>query len=181
MRIARPWRGWRRRECVRRGHVGRDRGCHQWDLIGLVIRFALPVNTPTYDLRSRDHSIDTYSLTPPPSPRRHLQRHLRCRRCITTVSNPPFPAPSNRVSSTSRAMSRSLQDQFIYDDDEEETCPLCVEEFDLTDQGFRPCPCGYQVCSEPFSARKHLLVFRLLLILASFRSASSAITMSKLT
>ncbi|KAF7191272.1 putative general negative regulator of transcription C16C9.04c [Pseudocercospora fuligena] len=42
-------------------------------------------------------------------------------------------------------MSRSLQDQFI-DDDEEETCPLCVEEFDLTDKGFRPCPCGYQIC-----------------------------------
>ncbi|WPH02603.1 Hypothetical protein R9X50_00546800 [Acrodontium crateriforme] len=42
-------------------------------------------------------------------------------------------------------MSRTLQDQFI-DDDEEETCPLCVEEFDLTDKGFRPCPCGYQIC-----------------------------------
>ncbi|KAI7282829.1 hypothetical protein KC345_g3338 [Hortaea werneckii] len=42
-------------------------------------------------------------------------------------------------------MARSLQDQFI-DDDEEETCPLCVEELDLTDKGFRPCPCGYQVC-----------------------------------
>ncbi|SMR51098.1 unnamed protein product [Zymoseptoria tritici ST99CH_1A5] len=42
-------------------------------------------------------------------------------------------------------MSRTQQDQFI-DDDEEETCPLCVEEFDLADQGFRPCPCGYQIC-----------------------------------
>ena len=41
-------------------------------------------------------------------------------------------------------MSRAQQDQFI-DDDEEETCPLCVEEFDITDKGFRPCPCGYQV------------------------------------
>lgn len=45
-------------------------------------------------------------------------------------------------------MSRSLQDQFI-DDDEDETCPLCVEEFDLTDKGFRPCPCGYQVRGQP--------------------------------
>ncbi|PNS14963.1 hypothetical protein CAC42_2192 [Sphaceloma murrayae] len=42
-------------------------------------------------------------------------------------------------------MSRTQQDQFI-DDDEEETCPLCVEEFDLSDRGFRPCPCGYQIC-----------------------------------
>ncbi|KAF2719207.1 hypothetical protein K431DRAFT_305367 [Polychaeton citri CBS 116435] len=41
-------------------------------------------------------------------------------------------------------MSRA-QDQFI-DDDEEETCPLCVEELDLTDRGFKPCPCGYQIC-----------------------------------
>lgn len=45
-------------------------------------------------------------------------------------------------------MSRAVHDQFI-DDDEEETCPLCVEEFDLTDQGFRPCPCGYQVRFDP--------------------------------
>jgi CCR4-NOT transcription complex subunit 4 len=46
-------------------------------------------------------------------------------------------------------MSKSQQqDQFI-DDDEEEVCPLCVEELDLTDKGFRPCPCGYQVsCPE---------------------------------
>lgn len=50
-------------------------------------------------------------------------------------------------------MSRSIQDQFI-DDDEEETCPLCVEEFDLTDQGFRPCPCGYQVRFPPARAQR---------------------------
>ena len=41
-------------------------------------------------------------------------------------------------------MSRSVQDQFI-EEDEEEACPLCIDEFDLEDQGFRPCPCGYQV------------------------------------
>ena len=23
--------------------------------------------------------------------------------------------------------------------------PLCVEEFDLSDKNFKPCPCGYQV------------------------------------
>ncbi|KAK5163881.1 transcriptional repressor general negative regulator of transcription subunit 4 [Saxophila tyrrhenica] len=42
-------------------------------------------------------------------------------------------------------MSKAQQDQFI-DDDEEESCPLCVEDFDLDDKSFRPCPCGYQVC-----------------------------------
>jgi hypothetical protein len=42
-------------------------------------------------------------------------------------------------------MAPPLQDQFIDDDEEEEVCPLCVEELDLTDKNFRPCPCGYQV------------------------------------
>ena len=35
------------------------------------------------------------------------------------------------------------------DDDEEDetTCPLCVEEMDLNDRNFMPCPCGYRVFS----------------------------------
>ncbi|KAK4696968.1 CCR4-NOT transcription complex subunit 4, partial [Lecanoromycetidae sp. Uapishka_2] len=40
--------------------------------------------------------------------------------------------------------SRVQQDAFIDDDDD--SCPLCVEELDLSDKNFRPCPCGYQVC-----------------------------------
>lgn len=47
------------------------------------------------------------------------------------------------------AMSRSYSDQVI-DDDEAETCPLCIEEFDISDYNFFPCPCGYQVCN-PFA------------------------------
>jgi hypothetical protein len=47
-------------------------------------------------------------------------------------------------------MSRQ-QDQFV-DDEEEECCPLCVEEFDLSDRNFRPCPCGYQVRYMPAPA-----------------------------
>jgi hypothetical protein len=46
-------------------------------------------------------------------------------------------------------MAPPIQDQFIDDDDEEEVCPLCVEELDLTDKNFRPCPCGYQVTIPP--------------------------------
>lgn len=45
-------------------------------------------------------------------------------------------------------MSRLQYDQFV-DDDEDECCPLCVEEFDLSDRNFRPCPCGYQVRRRP--------------------------------
>lgn len=29
---------------------------------------------------------------------------------------------------------------------DETTCPLCVEEMDLSDKNFLPCPCGYRVC-----------------------------------
>lgn len=36
-------------------------------------------------------------------------------------------------------------DSFI-SDNEEELCPLCVEEMDISDKNFKPCPCGYQVC-----------------------------------
>ncbi|GFF22745.1 general negative regulator of transcription subunit 4 [Aspergillus udagawae] len=31
-------------------------------------------------------------------------------------------------------------------DDDDEFCPLCIEEFDLSDKNFKPCPCGYQIC-----------------------------------
>ncbi|KAL8910032.1 MAG: hypothetical protein Q9171_004658 [Xanthocarpia ochracea] len=39
---------------------------------------------------------------------------------------------------------RIQQDAFM--DDSDDSCPLCVEEFDLSDKNFKPCPCGYQVC-----------------------------------
>ncbi|KAI9742993.1 MAG: transcriptional repressor general negative regulator of transcription subunit 4 [Claussenomyces sp. TS43310] len=45
------------------------------------------------------------------------------------------------------------QDSFIDEDDL--TCPLCVEEFDLSDRNFRPCPCGYQVCQFCFNNIKN--------------------------
>ncbi|KAL8285498.1 hypothetical protein RB600_009765 [Gaeumannomyces tritici] len=41
------------------------------------------------------------------------------------------------------------QDSFI--DEEEDTCPLCIEQFDLSDRNFRPCPCGYQICQFCFN------------------------------
>ena len=31
------------------------------------------------------------------------------------------------------------------DDEDDTTCPLCVEEMDLSDKNFLPCPCGYRV------------------------------------
>ncbi|KAG0279043.1 transcriptional repressor general negative regulator of transcription subunit 4 [Linnemannia exigua] len=31
-------------------------------------------------------------------------------------------------------------------DEEDYDCPLCMEELDISDRNFRPCPCGYQIC-----------------------------------
>ncbi|KAA8565542.1 hypothetical protein MFRU_006g01270 [Monilinia fructicola] len=45
------------------------------------------------------------------------------------------------------------QDSFIDEDDD--TCPLCVEEFDLSDKNFQPCPCGYQICQFCFNNIKN--------------------------
>ncbi|KAI1265400.1 hypothetical protein F5Y18DRAFT_51433 [Xylariaceae sp. FL1019] len=47
------------------------------------------------------------------------------------------------------------QDSFI--DEEDDTCPLCIEEFDLSDRNFRPCPCGYQVCQFCYNNLKNNL------------------------
>ncbi|KAK0617435.1 hypothetical protein B0T14DRAFT_556652 [Immersiella caudata] len=47
----------------------------------------------------------------------------------------------------------SPQDSFI--DDEDEVCPLCIEELDLSDRNFRPCPCGYQICQFCFNNIKN--------------------------
>ncbi|POR33104.1 Uncharacterized protein TPAR_06697, partial [Tolypocladium paradoxum] len=43
-----------------------------------------------------------------------------------------------------RADIMASQDSFL--EEEEDCCPLCIEEFDVYDRSFRPCPCGYQVC-----------------------------------
>jgi len=37
-------------------------------------------------------------------------------------------------------------DRVLDGEDGDYTCPLCVEEFDIQDRNFKPCPCGYQVC-----------------------------------
>ncbi|KAI0405089.1 hypothetical protein F4802DRAFT_564261 [Xylaria palmicola] len=47
--------------------------------------------------------------------------------------------------------------QDTYIDEEDDTCPLCIEEFDLSDRNFRPCPCGYQICQFCFNNLKNNL------------------------
>lgn len=40
----------------------------------------------------------------------------------------------------------SLNASNLFTGEEDWDCPLCMEEMDLSDKNFRPCPCGYQVC-----------------------------------
>jgi CCR4-NOT transcription complex subunit 4 len=44
------------------------------------------------------------------------------------------------------ALPSSDPEESFLSDEEEEFCPLCVEEMDISDRNFKPCPCGYQVC-----------------------------------
>ncbi|KAF9115080.1 transcriptional repressor proteinral negative regulator of transcription subunit 4 [Mortierella sp. AM989] len=34
----------------------------------------------------------------------------------------------------------------MYSEEDDFDCPLCMEELDISDRNFRPCPCGYQIC-----------------------------------
>ncbi|KAJ3125629.1 transcriptional repressor general negative regulator of transcription subunit 4 [Nowakowskiella sp. JEL0407] len=37
-------------------------------------------------------------------------------------------------------------DTISHSSNEDLECPLCMEEIDITDKYFKPCPCGYQIC-----------------------------------
>ena len=39
--------------------------------------------------------------------------------------------------------------EMIEETEEDWDCPLCMEEMDMSDRNFKPCPCGYQVPSFP--------------------------------
>ncbi|WFD30050.1 RING-type E3 ubiquitin transferase [Malassezia sp. CBS 17886] len=44
-----------------------------------------------------------------------------------------------------KAESRT-QDAYWSDDNDDNECPLCLEEIDISDANFKPCPCGYRIC-----------------------------------
>ncbi|GAA6042827.1 hypothetical protein NBRC10512_007718 [Rhodotorula toruloides] len=48
------------------------------------------------------------------------------------------------VANASTALERVLAMLDGFEDDMD--CPLCLEEMDLSDLNFKPCPCGYQIC-----------------------------------
>lgn len=40
----------------------------------------------------------------------------------------------------------AIEPQPFESSDDEDLCPLCMEELDVSDLNFRPCPCGYRIC-----------------------------------
>jgi RING/Ubox like zinc-binding domain len=77
-------------------------------------------------------------------------RNTHIKRCV--ICNPaipsPLPAPRSPNSSHSQLIIPIIMesDRVLDGEDGDYTCPLCVEEFDIHDRNFKPCPCGYQVC-----------------------------------
>ncbi|KZO95169.1 hypothetical protein CALVIDRAFT_555866 [Calocera viscosa TUFC12733] len=63
----------------------------------------------------------------------------------TTPSLPPAPTATGLYHKAN--VLASVQDAYWSDDEAEDNeCPLCLEEMDLSDMNFKPCPCGYQIC-----------------------------------
>ncbi|TEB35932.1 hypothetical protein FA13DRAFT_1810578 [Coprinellus micaceus] len=59
----------------------------------------------------------------------------------------PLPAPA--ILSVPQSKSHVLagvQDAYWSDEEEDQECPLCLEEMDISDLNFKPCVCGYQIC-----------------------------------
>ncbi|KAF8515867.1 hypothetical protein JB92DRAFT_3114583 [Gautieria morchelliformis] len=60
---------------------------------------------------------------------------------IRHLSHPPLPNKSTVLAGA------GVQDAYWSDDEDEDAeCPLCLEEMDVAEIGFKPCPCGYQIC-----------------------------------
>ena len=43
-------------------------------------------------------------------------------------------------------------------EEQEDVCPLCVEELDLVDKNFLPCPCGYRVRFNSINSKNIVLL-----------------------
>ncbi|KAL4105520.1 hypothetical protein PRIC1_003582 [Phytophthora ramorum] len=68
-------------------------------------------------------------------------------------------APFSRLTGSAASRQREKSDENVVasrpshrnlstamSDEEQDCCPLCMEELDITDKTFNACPCGYQVC-----------------------------------
>ncbi|WFD27043.1 RING-type E3 ubiquitin transferase [Malassezia nana] len=61
---------------------------------------------------------------------------------------------ASSIDPSSKGEGRSLADLYLSDEvvrttslpQDDMECPLCLEEIDISDANFKPCPCGYQIC-----------------------------------
>ncbi|CBQ73085.1 related to MOT2-transcriptional repressor [Sporisorium reilianum SRZ2] len=99
--------------------------------LGLVVGPGAPAaNSLHHASHSYSHSHNTASSSPPTEP--------------SHPANGLPPAPNKF--DVSQAQQCRLQDAYWSDEEEDMDCPLCLEEIDLSDANFKPCPCGYQIC-----------------------------------
>lgn len=63
----------------------------------------------------------------------------------TTLLQPNSAKPVLLLSPCSKCSQATVTLKIMVSDDDDLDCPLCMEEFDIADRNFRPCPCGYQV------------------------------------
>ncbi|KAI8095106.1 regulator of Vps4 activity in the MVB pathway-domain-containing protein [Gilbertella persicaria] len=61
-----------------------------------------------------------------------------------------FKETENGIETPYEYLSRRNSDHSIIQEpgseEEEYDCPLCMEELDIADRNFKPCPCGYKIC-----------------------------------
>ncbi|KAF8305546.1 hypothetical protein DL93DRAFT_312456 [Clavulina sp. PMI_390] len=65
---------------------------------------------------------------------------------INSMHSSASGSSANTIANKSHVLA-GVQDAYWSDDDNEDNeCPLCLEEMDLSDINFKPCTCGYQIC-----------------------------------
>ena len=50
-----------------------------------------------------------------------------------------------RIANAKKSLSQTKK-MSNFSSDEDNDCPLCMEEIEVDDKYFKPCPCGYVVC-----------------------------------
>ncbi|TIA88947.1 hypothetical protein E3P81_03188 [Wallemia ichthyophaga] len=59
---------------------------------------------------------------------------------------PHTPSSGSVQVNQDKDLFKGLRDAYWSDDEEDRDCPLCLDEMDISDLNFKPCPCGYQIC-----------------------------------
>ncbi|TPX43171.1 hypothetical protein SeLEV6574_g05208 [Synchytrium endobioticum] len=83
------------------------------------------------------------NVTPSSDVNSSNRRQQKTRTCSPTAVDCSVGGSQHHPSIIKRTSMADLNDDI---DQDEMECPLCLEEVDITDKYFKPCPCGYQIC-----------------------------------